>query len=535
MTHRKVITVIVALISCYTITNGQYIQWGNLKPGQYAIGYKTIALSDKSRTYLDAERPLQIHVWYPASKESINRTYMTFGDYFRTAAYDWGTNPQHVTYLEKYFRDGYKSSGANPSFPQLINEDRLQKIFNTTIPSIQNAAPDKGNFPLVLHSHVNGVLYQSVMMEYLASHGYVVASISQYNTSPAFYGRGEDGDAALINYTEDLALALSTIVNTANVDSKKIAMIGMMANVGLSLQMRGRPLQAIACLDCAWPWNDSKKTTQMPFYNEKKIRIPILEITNTEFGTPNNFLDSLPFSERYRFKFSKLLHADFYPLPKVTDYNRSKEYVNHEYILLSTLHFLNAVLKNDPDGRAFLNNAETEKAIPRNLLSINYMPAQKPIPTEEEFLTWLRYGEMEKVNIALKENAAQAIASKDNFFFTTFFLAVDNTPYAFDALKLYASIHADDKRMEMVFSRLGESFLREKKLKEAIELYSLFTLKFLDSPFAFDRLAEAYQNSGDKENMKTASQRVLDLLSKKASLTNEEKALVETARKRLNI
>jgi len=80
---------------------------------------------------------------------------------------------------------------------------------------------------------------------------------------------------------------------------------------------------------------------------------------------------------------------------------------------------------------------------------------------------------------------------------------------------------------------LGYTFLNEKKYKEAIAIFSLNTEFHPDDANLFDSLAEGYELSGDKENMKKTAVRVMDLLSKKSNLSNAEKGLVDNAEKRL--
>ena len=80
---------------------------------------------------------------------------------------------------------------------------------------------------------------------------------------------------------------------------------------------------------------------------------------------------------------------------------------------------------------------------------------------------------------------------------------------------------------------LGYSFLNERKYKEAIEVFKLNTELHPGDPNLFDSLAEGYELSGDKENMKKISLAVMDMLNKKDSLNNSEKGLRGNSEKRL--
>ena len=58
-------------------------------------------------------------------------------------------------------------------------------------------------------------------------------------------------------------------------------MIGMLAGAGISLQLKEMAFKALACLDCFW---DKDNLKQLPYYDPKKIRIPILEHLSTLHG-----------------------------------------------------------------------------------------------------------------------------------------------------------------------------------------------------------------------------------------------------------
>ena len=57
-----------------------------------------------------------------------------------------------------------------------------KRLEAATIAAIHNAEISEGKFPLVIHSlGRNGNLFQhTILWEYLASHGFVIATIGQY-------------------------------------------------------------------------------------------------------------------------------------------------------------------------------------------------------------------------------------------------------------------------------------------------------------------------------------------------------------------
>src|SRR5215203_1180057 len=64
-------------------SNGPSPLWGDLRPGPYAVGYRTLFAYDAARPPLDGAaspgRQMQINVWYPARRSRGAR--MRFGDY----------------------------------------------------------------------------------------------------------------------------------------------------------------------------------------------------------------------------------------------------------------------------------------------------------------------------------------------------------------------------------------------------------------------------------------------------------------------
>ena len=91
--YLKSLTLIVLILGFQANLMAQApVLWDDLKPGEYAIGFKTIEKYDFSRTFRskydyfgeaipgENARPIQICIWYPAQK-SENDQYMILGEY----------------------------------------------------------------------------------------------------------------------------------------------------------------------------------------------------------------------------------------------------------------------------------------------------------------------------------------------------------------------------------------------------------------------------------------------------------------------
>ncbi len=453
MPFSKIAFVLFLLLSISL--NGQNnSQWGNLKKGPYQVGYKTLLTHDLSRNYLDEHKPIQIYVWYP-TKDSTSPG-MVFGDYFEDAVKDFGNDSVYSKLVLNDIIEEFKSGALNPSFNSQISDAEFEIISNTKIPCIREAKPAEGKFPLVLHTHVSGVLHQSIMLEYLASHGFVVMSISMYNTAPVYYGRGEDGSYALLSSSDDLGFVLAQARQFDFVDPAKAAVVGMLAANGLAFQFKESLVDAIACLDCSSDWSEEYQR-ELPFFDPRKIRIPILEIINSDIPDQNTtFLDSLPFSDRYVLRLKDFLHSDFYPFPKIAHPDASKDHRKYEFVSELTRQFLSKVL-NLGEGSS-IEFVELAKQIPGADLisSIKKLSARDLVYTENEFLSYLRFGQLYKIQGEYLSKSYLSSLNQSNLFSVVVFLCRDKKPHAKDALAIYNSVYPADPRRKFLQDLLQE-------------------------------------------------------------------------------
>lgn len=494
-------------------------QWGNLEPGKYKVGYKTIRVTDETRNYIGTGRPLQFYVWYPASVKAGEKP-MRYGAYFDDVGYDWGNDPETVRQLRQSVENDFKHSALMPSYPGGLHDTTVSMILKTPVPVYRMAPPAQGPFPVLLHAHAHGLLHQSVLLEYLASHGYVVVSVSAYGSSPAFYGRGEDGNNALLDLSQDLAVALTEARKLPFADAGRVAMIGMMAQGGLSLQLREMPLNAIACLDCDWRPQELKK---LPYFDTRKIRIPLLELVNTEFREQQfSFLDSLPYAERFVGRFVTFVHGDFYPFPKIARPAESKGFRNYEYMARYTLRFLNGIFSNDTSAQSFRKNPAKNDDFPPGYIFVRKREALPPIPTENEFLTWLRFGKTDKARETWNSFGKAIFSKPDNLFFTAFFLVRNAEPAAFDAIKIYTEAYPDDPRSPGLLNRLTYDLLGKKQIEKARESATLFIQTFPASPYAVCAMASVEFAAGNRAKAKELAQKTIEI-TRESNLQEREK------------
>lgn len=520
----RVILILTAFLLWGQATAQKAPQWGNLKPGPYTVGYKTLRINDITRHYFGNVRPLQIYVWYPATVQKGEQQ-MHFKDYFNDAAYDWGSEAKTVEGLRKYLLRDFRISALSPSYPAGLPDSTFNSIMDTPIPVYREATLSKEKFPVLLHLHSNGALSQSVMLEYLASNGYVVMSVSSYGSSPLFYGRGEDGNNALLNQTLDLSIVLAEAKKLPFADADNAAMVGMMAQAGLSLQMKEMPLKAIACLDCNWNATEIKK---LPYYEVKRVRIPMMEVVNTDFAPQQtSFLDSLPYAERFIGRFHVFPYADFFPFPKIARPAESHGFTNYEYLSVFTLKFLNGIFKTDAASKTFRENpsAGDKTDWPAGYLFIRKKAALPPMPAEDEFLGWLRYNDMVKAREAWKTYGKSLLPAADKLFFVTLFLVRDGEPNALEAVKMFAETSPADRRLPGLLTRLGREYLDHQQYDLSLEVFGLYAKEFPLSPYAYNGLADTYVGMGDLAKAKEQAKKTLEIL-KQSIIPKEERAFL---------
>ena len=147
--------------------------WGELRPGVHEVGFQTFAAESSPGSAGWKPRPIEVSVWYPAQKGNARR--MTFGEYFQQAE-----DLRRRSAASEIDRNDLKKtlsiaiSGDSAAIPP----ETAQTILDSTMFARRDAPPANGRFPLVMWSARYGTTAaQSVMSEFLASHGYVVAAV----------------------------------------------------------------------------------------------------------------------------------------------------------------------------------------------------------------------------------------------------------------------------------------------------------------------------------------------------------------------
>jgi hypothetical protein len=152
---------------------------GKLKAGPYSVGFKLINETDFSRTYKlnpqsgESARPVPISLWYPAQK-TAQASALNLQAYLHLMAEPASSGK--LTEAQKR-----ESEQLFLSIPLALgySEASLRQVLQVKTLAVKDAAAKAGKFPLLVLGQ--GLYFESpvthvILCEYLASHGYVVAT-----------------------------------------------------------------------------------------------------------------------------------------------------------------------------------------------------------------------------------------------------------------------------------------------------------------------------------------------------------------------
>lgn len=250
--------------------------WGDLRAGPYAVGFRVDWLIDPSRTGPgsgeDTGRLLRVFTWYPAVAGTGRPS--TMGDYLAPEEPDerWAT-------LAAYLDQRDSSTFLRQLSP--TNEPAIEILRKTPVPARRDAEVAEGRFPLVLHSlgRNDYQMESTVLWEYLASHGYVVAVAPQL---------GIDGDRPTLAFepadmaaqAADLALVLGEFAANPGVDATSVAVIGHSSGgIAALLLARHEPrVTAIIGLEASFGTADGHELLDALDYPYREQDLSVLDL-----------------------------------------------------------------------------------------------------------------------------------------------------------------------------------------------------------------------------------------------------------------
>lgn len=259
------------------------LSWGGLEPGTFRTGFRLVSIQDISRFYPNNDsagltpRTIRIYIWYPAVESE--QTCMKLNDYIKLAVDDFnipkleGQRKNIFDVLPVQLQKGVPSEKIN----NLLNKHTFAK---------RNIAPKTGKYPLIVFGQ--GLYYESplshfVMCEFLASHGYVVATCPLLGTHYRLVNLNTED---LETQVRDLEFVLGYTKIFPYVNPRKIGLVGydIGGMAGLILAMRNPTIRAFLSMDSGINFQHHSGLPQThPSYREERFTIPWMHMTQARF------------------------------------------------------------------------------------------------------------------------------------------------------------------------------------------------------------------------------------------------------------
>ena len=486
--------------------------WGKLESGPHPVGFTARFEYDDSRTFrpkfdLDGKavvgeraRPIQIAIWYPA--EPGKMPVMRYERY----AYLVGQELEFGPLTDEIKKAGIEQFTSQRKIFSGAPDTAIAQLLNTTTAAHWNAPAAKGKFPLLVYAPgSSGTSVENpVLCEYLASHGYIVASLP----SMGAYSRAASVDlTGFYAYMQDIEFVIGLMKKFPGVDSSRLGLIGfsMGGSANTLVQMRNFDVDAAVYLDTGIIYS-IVGTWFRPsnYYNPADLRAPQLYFTRGDAQDLNfKFLDLLPYADAYSLVITNgYRHVDFISDGMYTgvipgylpDKVKNAESLN-EFIDRYSLVFLNAYIKKDPAAQDELKKKPEEWNTTINLVRSQIRAAAKAPPREWEFVNLIHDGHFERARQIYDDFKSTNPA--ENFF------------------------------REQTLNALGYEYVFRGNSDLAIKILAMNAEAFPSSPNAFDSLSEVYAAAGNTKMALETAQKGIDLLAQNTGLDAQRKALIQ--------
>ncbi len=469
-----ILTTVVSVIFCAGQSASSDDSRAGASPGQFGAGFKTIELYDYSRTFREKvddagqeytgerARPVQICIWYPISK-STDGDAVVFGEYvfpapddFRFFAFVSDIQGREVRNILAIFR-GDNRRGLD--------------FQNRAMHAIRDAEPYDSTFPVVIyHPGIqSGVAENAPLCEYLASHGYVVATTHSVGAAP---GVPEPVPRDLEAMVRDREFVLAHLFDLPFADMNAVGVIGRGTGAAAAtiMQMRNDFVEAAVLLDPpAGDDNFYSLLSSHTDFDTWQADVPYLFCCRGDSSAAYSAcIDSFPYSERQLLIIDAATMIDFtvYALAAADDSGGGPE--RYASICDNVRLFLDARLNKSSEAIEHLAAMGTQ------------FDAVKRPPTENQFRNLLRALEVDR------------------------------------ALDVYEQLHAlyPDRAIlnEAVMNQVGYNLIGVNRVEDAVRIMRLNTESFPQSPNVWDSYADACMASGDVPTAIQCYHKVLEIL-----------------------
>lgn len=408
ITFARALCGLAALLVCFHCEGAQAgaaeDPFPGLVPGGHPVGFRTIELVDRSRTVRSAvdfrgervcgehHRAILTAFWYPAVPGGETDC-MTYRRYVEIKAAE-GLGP---------LSDSLRAAGIAAHRAELVRdggeEGLIAALLELPTRAIAEARAAPGPFPLVIVAQggYSDSYSNSYLCEYIASHGFTVAS---FPTKGMTSTRLETDLRGVEAQTRDMEFLLGELRELPNVDASRPGLVGRSWG-GLTatvLALRNHDIAVVVSLDgtIITQWAYDEMTRLYPYFEGRRLRaafVSLFAATSAATDFSETFVEEALYADRYQIRFPRMRHESFasddllsafrigpgvrisVPLDEETVADLVADY---EAACRYTLWGLCGYLQHDEASLERLRRAE-----------LDYRPALPPPPSEGEFVAVL--------------------------------------------------------------------------------------------------------------------------------------------------
>ncbi len=287
--------------------------WPGLRPGPHAVGYRTMDVTDHSRTIAppidwrgvarpgDNFRQVRISIWYPAQVEDERRP-MVYGEYIDAFGFE-----THMDGELQIGREGYLAhstfGGADP--------ERLREGLAEVTTAYRDVPPLGGEYPAIVYapSFSYEPFENTALFEYLASYGFIIASSRSSGPETREMAFSIDGAEASVR---DLELMVNALHDFGHADLSRLGAGGFSWG-GLTaamLAMRNHNVRAVLALDGTFEHAELPAVEETHDFRPRRLRGGYMAIVGDREPT-RSFAGEALYADVVELRYPDLEHWDF--------------------------------------------------------------------------------------------------------------------------------------------------------------------------------------------------------------------------------
>jgi len=365
----------------------------DLSYGNLEVGFRSYNNYDTIRYYPEtsniAFRPIQTVVWYPAIKKDSDK-YMKFVDYIYLKGIELTfkeLDSISVDNLVQTYVD------ENASFKFGIPKEIALKELDVETRAIKNPEILGDKFPVIIYATgSNGLSYQnSVICEYLASHGYIVMASPNVGYKTRNIQHYRDDFKEIETQSKDIEYLINFAKSLANADCKNIGVIGFSFGGTSSVLATSKDsnIKALVSFDGSIRFNYPIHEKQSNYFKPDSLKVPYLYLceksypldTLKKYGIPDlyfTYFQGIHGVDAFHFELPETMHENFSSWfikfsRRMPEHGESSiENINKGYkaICYYTKNFFDWTLKQNNSGLIFLENTPQKNGFDNSVIKL---------------------------------------------------------------------------------------------------------------------------------------------------------------------